>query len=86
MLDFFVLLSLGVIGLFSDIFKTRAYKKAISGIVSVVSLMSIVFSALFGLIFFNEMMSMRQGLGVMLLVLGIFMLSRPDPVSVPVRQ
>jgi drug/metabolite transporter (DMT)-like permease len=86
MLDFFVLLSLGVIGLFSDIFKTRAYKKAISGIVSVVSLMSIVFSALFGLIFFNEMMSMRQGLGVVLLVLGIFMLSRPDPVSVPVRQ
>lgn len=82
--DFFVLLSLGVIGLFSDLFKTRAYKKAISGIVSVVSLMSIVFSALFGLIFFNEMMSLRQGLGVVVLVFGIFMLSRPEPLRRPV--
>lgn len=84
-IDFFVLISLGIIGLFSDIFKTRAYKKAISCIVSVVSLMSIAFSALFGLMFFNEMISMRQGLGVLLLVLGIFMLSRPDPVREPVR-
>jgi drug/metabolite transporter (DMT)-like permease len=73
-----ILVVLALLGLLSDMFKTRAYKHAMAGIVSVLSLMSIVFAAAFGWLFFAESISLTQVYGVVGLVLGIAFLTAPD--------
>ncbi len=76
--DLLVLLALGVLGVLSDVFKTRAYKHAVAGIVSVLSLMSVVFAAIFGWIFFSEAISLFQLYGVLGLLVSITLLTLPE--------
>lgn len=76
--DLVVFVGLGLLGILSDMFKTRAYKKALAGIVSVLSLMSIAFAAVFGWLFFGEPVTVVQLAGVGGLVIGVLLLSLPE--------
>jgi drug/metabolite transporter (DMT)-like permease len=74
--EWLALLALGLFGTLSDVFKTRAYQKAVAGIVSVLSLLSIVFAAILGWTVFQEAISLLHCAALAGLVFGLGVLTR----------
>lgn len=79
------LLMLGLLGTVSDMFKTRAYQKAVAGIVSILSLLSIVFSTVLGWLIFKEGVTLAQYVALAGLVFGLGVLTRQQSTPPSVK-
>lgn len=69
--DIFYVLAICILGLLSDFTKTTAYRYAAAWYVSIISLTSVLFAAIWGWSFFGDLLVLLQLSGIMLVIFGI---------------
>lgn len=81
--DLFYVLAICVFGLLSDFTKTTAYKYAVAWYVSLVSLVSVLFAAIWGWSIFGDRLVLIQLTGILLVILGIVYTVNRDRKRIP---
>ena len=70
--NFLILISIGFIGMFTQLFMTNAYRKTKASVISIYLYMQIFFGIIFSILFFNEYPDCIAILGGGLIFLGGF--------------
>ena len=66
-----LLLSLGVVGYFGQIYMTKAFQTASTNLIAPLKYVEVVFSMLLGVAFFNEIYTFWSLLGITLIIIGL---------------
>lgn len=69
--DLTFILGICIVGLLSDLTKTTSYKYAATWFVSLLSLLSVIFSAIWGRLIFNDIITFTQKGGIILFIIGV---------------
>ena len=70
-IEWVLLLSLGVVGFFAQIFMTKALQIGPAFQIAPLKYAEVVFSVLFGLLFFQELYNFYSLMGVFLIIMGL---------------
>ncbi len=73
-----ILIFVGIFSTLAQVLMTYSYKKGDAGKVSIVSYASVLFSAMWGYIFFKEVEDIRSILGGILIIISCILLSKRD--------
>ncbi len=84
--DMPLLLALGASATFAQLAMTRAYRVGQTQVVSALSYSTIVFSALFGLFFWQELLAASSWLGIALIIASGMLSLRLAPTHTQVRK
>lgn len=70
-IDWLLLLSLGVVGYFGQLYMTKAFQVASTNQVAPLKYIEVIFSVLFGLIWFDEIYTLWSLLGILMIIIGL---------------
>ena len=84
--DLPLLIAIGASATFAQLFMTRAYRTGQTLVVGSLAYSTVVFSALFGLIFWNELLSISAWLGIALVIASGMLSLRLAPTNTEVSK
>jgi drug/metabolite transporter (DMT)-like permease len=70
-IDWLLLLSLGVVGYFGQLYMTKAFQVASTNQVAPLKYIEVIFSVMFGLIWFDEIYTLWSLLGILMIIIGL---------------